>query len=92
MDDEEDEVELARIIVAPAVRSKGVGVALVRTLLMEALATGRAGIFLRVRPENAIAIRTYARAGFRRVDDALAAEWNTQQPVDYVGLQYSGEV
>jgi ribosomal protein S18 acetylase RimI-like enzyme len=88
LDDGEDEVELARIIVAPDLRGKGIGTAFVRALLGPAVAAGFADVFLRVRPENEPAIKTYLRVGFQPVDEQLAAEWNEPQPIDYVWLQY----
>lgn len=88
LDDEEDEVELTRIIVAPELRGKGIGTEFVRALLVPARAAGLAGIFLRVRPDNEPAIRTYLRAGFQPVDEELAAEWNQGQPIAYAWMQY----
>ncbi len=41
-----------------------------------------------MRPDNEPAIRTYLRVGFQPVDEALAAEWNAPQPIDYTWLQY----
>lgn len=57
LDDEEDEVELARIIVDPKVRGRGIGGELVRALLGPALDAGYSEVFLRVRP------RTRRRSG-----------------------------
>jgi ribosomal protein S18 acetylase RimI-like enzyme len=91
LDDEEDEVELARIIVAPELRGKGIGTEFVRALLQPALAAGYAAVFLRVRPDNEPAIKTYLRVGFQPVDEQLAAEWNEPQPIDYTWLQYPTE-
>lgn len=88
LDDEEDEVELARIIVAPDLRGKGIGTDFIRSLLTPALAAGYPDIFLRVRPDNTPAIRAYLRAGFQSVPEALAAEWNEPQPINYTWLQY----
>jgi ribosomal protein S18 acetylase RimI-like enzyme len=88
LDDEEDEVELARIIVAPELRGKGIGTEFVRALLAPAVSAGHADIFLRVRPDNEPAIRTYLRVGFVPVDAALAAEWNEPQPINYTWLRY----
>jgi [ribosomal protein S18]-alanine N-acetyltransferase len=88
LDDEEDEVELARLIVDPDLRGKGIGTDFVRALLEPAVGTGYADIFLRVRPDNTRALRTYLRAGFEPVADELAAEWNRPQPIDYAWLQY----
>ena len=88
LDEEEDEVELARLIVAPEFRGKGLGVRFVEQMLGPALESGYADVFLRVRPENEPAIRTYERIGFEPVDAALAAEWNEPQPIDYLWYQY----
>jgi [ribosomal protein S18]-alanine N-acetyltransferase len=81
-------VELARIIVAPDLRGKGIGTDFIRSLLTPALAAGYPDIFLRVRPDNTSAIRAYLRAGFQPVAEALAAEWNEPQPINYTWLQY----
>jgi ribosomal protein S18 acetylase RimI-like enzyme len=90
LDDEEDEVELARVIVDPKVRGRRIGLELVRALLGPALAAGYSEVFLRVRPENAVAIRTYHRTGFVDVPDALMDEWNDGQPVAYRWLRFAG--
>ncbi|GAA2389522.1 hypothetical protein GCM10010420_11540 [Streptomyces glaucosporus] len=84
------EVELARIIVAPDARGRGLGRALVRGLLAEALRAGRSEVFLRVHPDNRTALRCYRGAGFVPVDAASAAEWNTGQPVAYTWLRHGG--
>ena len=91
LDDEEDEVELARIIVDPKVRGRGIGLELVRALLPPAVAAGYSEVFLRVRPENAVAIRTYHRTGFVDVPAALMDEWNQGQPLAYRWMRYAGE-
>ncbi|MET9318147.1 GNAT family N-acetyltransferase [Kribbella sp. NPDC003505] len=91
LDDEEDEVELARIIVDPEVRGRGVGGKLVRALLGPALDAGYSEVFLRVRPENAAAIRAYHGSGFVDVPAALMQEWNDGQPVPYRWMRYAGE-
>ncbi|HZG04563.1 MAG TPA: GNAT family N-acetyltransferase [Streptomyces sp.] len=83
----EGEVELARIIVAPAARGRGLGRALVRGLLAEALDAGRPDVFLRVHPDNAAALRCYRGAGFVPVAAEWAAEWNAAQPVAYTWLR-----
>jgi [ribosomal protein S18]-alanine N-acetyltransferase len=88
LDAEEDEVELARIILAPSDRGRGLGTAFVRALLVPAEAAGFADIFLRVRPDNTPALRTYHRVGFHPVPDDLAAEWNTDQPIAYTWMRY----
>ena len=85
-DDEEDEIELARIIVNPAVRGRGIGQVLVHRLTAAALATDYSDIFMRVHPDNTAALRCYQRASFTPVDPALAAAWNAEQPIAYVWL------
>jgi ribosomal protein S18 acetylase RimI-like enzyme len=92
LDAEENEVELARIILAPDARGRGLGRAFVLALLSEATTLGWADIFLRVHPENAAALRCYRGAGFVPVDPELAAEWNVPQPVDYVWLRPGPEL
>ncbi|MEW1927643.1 GNAT family N-acetyltransferase [Streptomyces sp. NPDC088360] len=89
-DEDEGEAELARIIVAPGARGRGVGRRLVRGLAQQALRAGHPEIFLRVHPENAPALRCYRGAGFLPVEPALAAEWNAPQPVSYVWLRHAG--
>ncbi|WP_223146377.1 GNAT family N-acetyltransferase [Streptomyces apricus] len=87
LDIEEDEVELARVVVAPEARGRGLGRALVRGLLAEARLTGTADVFMRVHPDNAVALRCYRGAGFEPVDAGSAGAWNAGQPVAYVWLR-----
>jgi ribosomal protein S18 acetylase RimI-like enzyme len=84
-DEEENEAELARLIVAPAARGRGVGRAL--TIALVAVA-GYDEVFLRVRPDNAVALATYRGAGFADVAAELQAEWNAPQPRPYAWLRY----
>ena len=91
LDDEEDEVELARIIVDPKVPGRGVGLNLVRALLGPAVEAGYSEVFLRVRPDNEVAIRTYQRNGFVDVPAALMDEWNEGQPLAYRWMRYADE-
>lgn len=87
-DEEEDEVELARLIVDPDRRHQGVGRRLVDELVARARSTGRGACFLRVVPDNVPALALYRSAGFREVDPAEANAWNSQQPIAYVWLQH----
>jgi ribosomal protein S18 acetylase RimI-like enzyme len=89
-DPAESEVELARLIVGPGQRRKGMGQVLVRRLLSEARDAGYSDIFLRVHPDNDPALRCYRRTGFMTVDAGLAAAWNVGQPVGYVWLRHDG--
>ncbi|MGW9453357.1 GNAT family N-acetyltransferase [Streptomyces sp. NPDC055632] len=91
-DAEEDEAELARVVVAPAARGRGVGRVLVGALLERARDAGFDDVFLRVHPDNAGALRCYEGAGFVRVDPEAAAEWNAVQPVAYVWLTWPAHV
>jgi ribosomal protein S18 acetylase RimI-like enzyme len=88
VDDTEEEVELARLIVDPRHRGRGVGRGLV-TALVELARAEYPTVFLRVRPENVAALRCYVAAGFTRVAPELEAEWNAPQPVPYVWLTHT---
>ena len=85
LDDEEGEVELARLLVAPERRGRGVGRALVTALVEQARRAHPElpAVILRVRPENEQAIRAYAAAGFVAVPADEQAEWNRGQRFDY---------
>jgi ribosomal protein S18 acetylase RimI-like enzyme/SAM-dependent methyltransferase len=85
---DDDEVELARLIVDPARRGKGVGRVLVKELTEQARKI-HADVFMRVHPDNAAALRCYAAARFTRVAPELEAEWNAPQPVQYVWLAHA---
>ncbi len=85
-DDEEGEVELARLIVAPAFRGRGLGRRLVSELT--ALAQDRhPAVFMRVHPDNSAALRCYTGTGYEHVPPEQAGEWNRVQPVPYVWLR-----
>ncbi|MFE0632058.1 GNAT family N-acetyltransferase [Streptomyces sp. NPDC058864] len=90
LDADEDEVELARVIVAPSARGRGVGRRLIAALTARARLTGLAEVFLRVHPDNSAALRCYLGAGFSPVPAEVAAEWNVPQPVAYVWLRHTG--
>jgi ribosomal protein S18 acetylase RimI-like enzyme len=85
LDDEEGEVELARLLVAPERRGRGVGRALTLALTDRARSTHPElpVVILRVRPENLQAIRAYTAAGFVAVPDDEQATWNEGQRFDY---------
>jgi ribosomal protein S18 acetylase RimI-like enzyme len=85
LDDEEGEVELARLLVSPERRGRGVGRALVRELVDRARNTHPelSDVILRVRPENAQAIRAYVAAGFVDVPADEQATWNAGQRFAY---------
>jgi ribosomal-protein-alanine N-acetyltransferase len=86
-DEEEDEVELARLIVAADRRRTGIGRLLVSALVTEARSSGRAACCLRVAPDNGAALALYRSAGFTEVDAGRTAAWNVGQPTPYVWLE-----
>jgi ribosomal protein S18 acetylase RimI-like enzyme len=88
VDEPEREVELARIILSPERRGRGVGRRLVRLLLDQASLTGLPDAFVRVVPENAAAIGCYRGAGFSPVSETEREEFNRGQPVDYVWMHH----
>jgi GNAT superfamily N-acetyltransferase len=85
LDAEEEEVELARLLVAPARRGRGVGRTL--TSLLSNAARERhpelPTVCLRVLPENVAGHRAYQAAGFGFVDPDAEKEWNAGQPTQY---------
>lgn len=85
LDDEEHEVELARLLVAPAHRNRGVGRVLVHELVDRARTTHPElpDVILRVQPENARAIRAYRAAGFVDVPADEQESWNEGQRHTY---------
>jgi ribosomal protein S18 acetylase RimI-like enzyme len=87
IDDDEREVELARIIVPPERRGSGVGRLLVSRLLEQAARTGHPAAFVRVVPENAAALVCYRAAGFMPVSAHERQRFNQGQPVGYVWLR-----
>jgi ribosomal protein S18 acetylase RimI-like enzyme len=88
---DEVETELARLIVAPAHRRRGAGRRLVTALTERARRRDADLICLRVHPDNETALRLYERTGFRPVDEATAAEWNADQPLEYRWLSFVEE-
>jgi len=83
VDDEEGEIELARLIVRPSDRGRGVGRRLVEELIRKAAPFGFAQAYLRVLPGNGAAIACYLHAGFTRVSEPDERRFNERQPVRY---------
>lgn len=88
IDEDLGEVELARLIVAPDARGRGVGRRLTRVLLDRARETGLSQVFLRVAPTNEAAVRCYVSVGFRRVAPEQERRYNEGQPRLYLWFQY----
>ena len=86
-DPDEDEAEIARLIVDPSQRGRGIGRVLARALADEGHRRGFAAVWLRVVPSNAGAIRAYGAAGFVRAPEEQEASFNVGQPVDYVWMR-----
>ncbi len=62
---------LARLIVDPAVRGRGLGARLAEALLEQAIANGHAPVSLNVDPANRPALSIYRKLGFRAVPRPL---------------------
>jgi [ribosomal protein S18]-alanine N-acetyltransferase len=86
-DREEDEAELARIVVAPSERGRGLGRALVRLLAEKAVAMGFRDVWVRIVPWNAPALACYEGAGFARTTAEAEERFNRGQPYEYVWLR-----
>ena len=82
VDDQEAEVELARLIVDPGARRQGLGQHLATELaILARLRHPR--VILRAHPGNAAALRCYTAAGFEPVGQDQTAAWNVGQPFTY---------
>ena len=86
-DVEEDEAEIARVIVEPRSRGRGLGKELVTLLAQQARDLGYDDIWVRVLPTNGAAIACYGSAGFVRIDPAEEAVFNEGQPRPYVWMR-----
>jgi ribosomal protein S18 acetylase RimI-like enzyme len=77
-----DEIELARIIVDPNERRRGLGTALVRGLIDIARQRVDAPVWVRVLPDNIVALACYAKLGFGRTspDEELRFNQEGQSP------------
>ena len=85
LDENEREVELARLLVAPSHRNLGVGRKLAELLAAQAhrVHPHLPTVCLRVLPDNVAAQRAYQAAGFVTVDETTASAWNAGQPTSY---------
>lgn len=85
LDHEDGDLELARLLLAPERRGQGVGRVFVRALVEQARRTHTELplVLLRVRPDNARAIRAYTAAGFVDVPADEQPTWNEGQRFEY---------
>jgi RimJ/RimL family protein N-acetyltransferase len=86
LDPEEDEVELARLIVPEAERGRGYGGLLTRLLTAEAATTGLITTMLRTTPDNQTAIACYRANGFARLGPEEESVWNAGQRREWVWM------
>jgi ribosomal protein S18 acetylase RimI-like enzyme len=83
----EAEAELARILVAPEQRGRGVGRGLTGLLAAEAGAAGFDKVWLRVVPDNHQAVAAYRAVGFVRATAEEEQAFNEGQPVAYLWMR-----
>lgn len=88
VDLEEQDIELARIIVHPAHRGIGIGRQFVTALVHQATTYGLKDIFIRVLPNNDPAIRCYKSSGFVRLSKDEEHHHNQGQPNSYIWLKF----
>ncbi len=72
------DLELAHLMVSPQHRNRGLGRLLTQLLFDGGRQYGFPSVFMRIYPENASALKCYARAGFTRVTDLtpdMGFEW-----------------
>lgn len=86
LDAEEDEVELARLIVPADLRGRGHGGRLTEALTAEAARTGLTTTMLRTTEDNPVAISCYAARGFVRLSPEEEAVWNEGQRQPWVWM------
>jgi ribosomal protein S18 acetylase RimI-like enzyme len=79
--------EVARVIVAPAFRGRGVGPAFAALLAAEARRRGFTSIFARSLRANRAAFACYREAGFARVPREDEVALNIGKAEDYVWLE-----
>jgi ribosomal protein S18 acetylase RimI-like enzyme len=86
-DADSGEAELARLIVPPDRRGRGVGRVLTTMLVERAIEAGLVVVWVRVVPTNAPALACYRGAGFVRASPQEEADFNHGQPREYVWMR-----
>ncbi|SBT38695.1 regulatory protein, tetR family [Micromonospora auratinigra] len=84
---DEDEVELAHLVVDPQRRRRGVGRQLVTALTAVAYDSSP-HVFIRVEPDNTAALGLYRKVGFEDVPQDEQDSFNAGQPREYVWLRH----
>lgn len=87
IDTDENEVEIAHVIVDPARRGRRLGRQLVSGLVQQAQRHYPV-LAMRVHSTNEAAVRAYAGAGFVRASEVEERAWNVGQPVEYVWMTW----
>ncbi|WP_335869020.1 GNAT family N-acetyltransferase [Bacillus sp. 2205SS5-2] len=77
VDEEEQDLELAHLVVDPCFRNKGVGKKLVQFLLQECASYSYPTIYMRVTPENDRALSCYLGVGFVE-DESMRPLFNSK--------------
>jgi ribosomal protein S18 acetylase RimI-like enzyme len=85
---DEDEVELAHLVVDPSLRREGLGRALALELVTAAGAFQKSDLFLRVRPDNEVGIGCYRSVGFVAVSPDEETAFNAGQPAAYHWMRH----
>jgi len=85
IDESAGECELARLIVKPTVRGRGIGRRLAEKLAAVATTFGLDVAFIRVLPENEPASTCYRHAGFQRVSADEETQFNTDSQLPMSG-------
>jgi ribosomal protein S18 acetylase RimI-like enzyme len=84
---DEPSAELARLIIAPAHRNRGLGRLLAQSLTEQCCEVGYSDVSVRVCPANVAALTCYRAAGFKRVTAIQERRLNADQPQQYAWMQ-----
>lgn len=84
IDNQEEDLELARLIVAPTKRGQAIGRHLVSSLLARARELQNRDVYMRVAPDNEVALRCYEHSAFRRIPDAEQQQFNPIESTPYI--------
>jgi ribosomal protein S18 acetylase RimI-like enzyme len=82
---DDEEIEIARLLVNPMHRCEGFGRLLAQHLLRKARSICT-NIWLRVHPQNKAALALYSKLGFTRTSVEQEACFNVNHPLQYVWM------